>query len=171
MACNLCHLDKTLAWTDQHLEDWYGTVKTELTTDERTIAASLLWALRGDAGQRALLAWHMGWKPAHEISGTDWIGPYLSQLLNDPYDAVRLITYRSLRRIPGYEKFQYDFVDPQSVRREASVRAMNIWETRSAKARQENDGAVLIDAAGQIQMDTVRRLLLLRDDRDIGLIE
>jgi nitrate/TMAO reductase-like tetraheme cytochrome c subunit len=171
MACNLCHLDKTLAWTDQHLEDWYGTVTTELTADERTIAASLLWALRGDAGQRALMVWHMGWKPAHEISGTDWIGPYLSQLLNDPYDAVRLITYRSLRRIPGYEKFQYDFVGPQSVRREAIVRAMNIWETRSAKARQENDRAVLIDAAGQIQMDTVRRLLLLRDDRNIGLIE
>ena len=48
---------------------------------------------------------------------------------------------------------------------------MNIWETRSAKARQENDRAVLIDAAGQIQMDTVRRLLLLRDNRDIGLLE
>jgi hypothetical protein len=171
MACNLCHLDKTMAWTDQHLADWYGTEKAELTADEQSIAASLLWAVRGDAGQRALLAWHMGWKPAQDISGTDWIGPYLSLLLDDRYDAVRFIASRSLRGIPGYEKFQYDFVAPQSARRAGSARAMNIWETRSAKARQENDRAVLIDAAGQIQMDTVRRLLLLRDDRDIGLLE
>ena len=24
-ACNLCHLDKTLEWTNSHMHDWYGT--------------------------------------------------------------------------------------------------------------------------------------------------
>ena len=53
-ACNLCHLDKTLAWTAEYLEKWYGTPPTALEPDERTIPASMLWLLRGDAGQRAL---------------------------------------------------------------------------------------------------------------------
>src|SRR5262249_10045543 len=26
-ACNLCHLDQTLAWTAEHLHAWYGTRK------------------------------------------------------------------------------------------------------------------------------------------------
>ena len=30
----------------------------------------LLWLLRGDAGQRALVAWSMGWQPAQQASGT-----------------------------------------------------------------------------------------------------
>ena len=171
MACNLCHLDKTLAWTDQHLEDWYGTKRTELTADEQSIAASLLWALRGDAGQRALLAWHMGWKPAQDISGTDWIGPHLSQLLDDRYDAVRFIAARSLRGIPGYEKLQYDFVGPQPARLQSRARAMKIWAARSAETQRRNDPAILIDAAGQVQQETVKRLLLQRDNRDVGLLE
>src|SRR5437899_7030654 len=51
-ACNLCHLDKTLAWTAEHLEQWYGTPKPQLGDEEQSVAASLLWLLKGDAGQR-----------------------------------------------------------------------------------------------------------------------
>ena len=29
-ACNLCHLDRTLAWTAKHLEGWYGFAPPEL---------------------------------------------------------------------------------------------------------------------------------------------
>ena len=56
---------------------------------ERDVAAGVLWAVRGDAGQRALVAWHMGWGPAQEASGTDWLPLYLALLLDDPYPAVR----------------------------------------------------------------------------------
>lgn len=52
-ACNQCHLDKTLAWAADHLERWYQTPIPALTDDEASIAASVLWAVRGDAGQRA----------------------------------------------------------------------------------------------------------------------
>jgi hypothetical protein len=42
------------------------------------------------------------------------MGLYLSLLLNDPYDAVRLISYRSLRSVPGFGGFTYDFIaDPK----------------------------------------------------------
>ena len=41
-ACNMCHLDKTLAWTAEHLGAWTGDVQPELTTKEQEIAASIL---------------------------------------------------------------------------------------------------------------------------------
>ena len=63
----------------------------------------LLWLLRGDAGQRALIAWSMGWTPAREASGAGWMAPFLSTLLIDPYAAIRYIAGRSLRRLPEYE--------------------------------------------------------------------
>ena len=40
-ACNLCHLDKTLAWTGDALARWYGTPAVALNEDERSVAASL----------------------------------------------------------------------------------------------------------------------------------
>ena len=85
-ACNLCHLDKTLEWTSQYLEEWYGTPRPPLDQDQQGIAASVLWSLSGDAGNRALTAWSMGWSPAQEASGTSWMLPYLALGLDDPYD-------------------------------------------------------------------------------------
>ena len=59
---------------------------------EESTAAAVLWLLSGDAGQRPLIAWHMGWAPALEASGRDWLAPYLltqhwndfGELLRDP---------------------------------------------------------------------------------------
>ena len=59
-ACNACHLDKTLAWSAKYLNQWHGIEEPQLDKDQQTIAASALWALKGDAGQRALMAWSMG---------------------------------------------------------------------------------------------------------------
>ncbi len=53
-ACSLCHLDHTLAETSEHLAQWYGQEKPELTEEETNTAASLLQLLKGDAAQRAL---------------------------------------------------------------------------------------------------------------------
>jgi len=55
-ACSLCHLDKTLAWTAGALDEWYGIPQPALSDDEETVAASVLWLLKGDAGQRAIVA-------------------------------------------------------------------------------------------------------------------
>ena len=63
-ACNLCHLDQTLEWSSRYLKEWYGQPLVELDADERSIAASVLWVLKGDAAQRTILAWHLGWDTA-----------------------------------------------------------------------------------------------------------
>src|SRR5262249_21285281 len=107
-ACNLCHLDKTLGWTADHLHEWFGQVTPELPVEQREVADSVRLALAGDAGQRALVAWHYGWAPAQKASGDSWLLPILAQLLDDPYSAIRCIAERSLRHTatsapPGYD--------------------------------------------------------------------
>lgn len=96
-ACNLCHLDRTLAWTNDKLSEWYETPPATLGPDEERIAGAILWLLRGDAGQRAIVADALGRTSARQTSGTDWMSPYLTQLLDDPYAAVRYVAARSLR--------------------------------------------------------------------------
>jgi predicted CXXCH cytochrome family protein len=59
-ACNLCHLDKTLAWTQEKLVAWYGYEPHELTTEQQRLSAALVWMLKGNAAQRVIVAWHMG---------------------------------------------------------------------------------------------------------------
>ncbi len=90
-ACNLCHLDQTLAWTADNLHAWYQQPMPDLSEDDKTISAAVQWLVKGDAGQRALLAWGMGWEPAQKISGRDWLYPFLS------YSSARSLCRGSLR--------------------------------------------------------------------------
>jgi hypothetical protein len=170
-ACNLCHLDKTLAWTSGYLEKWYGTQEVALTEDEQTIAASLLWLLRGDAGQRALVAWNMGWPPAQQASGTSWMGLYLAQLLADPYDAVRRISYRSLRTLPGFAEFKYNPFAPSHARLAEATRAADAWWDTTRAVDRRTDAELLFDAEGSPNADMVTRLGRQRDDRPMVLRE
>ena len=57
-ACNLCHLDQSLAWTSRRLSEWYGHIESSADMDryERSVASSLVRLLRGDAVQRAVAA-------------------------------------------------------------------------------------------------------------------
>ena len=168
-ACNLCHLDRTLEWTSDQLNDWYGTDKAELNDEQKNTASSLLWLLRGDAGQRALVAWGMGWSAAKDVSGSDWQAPFLACLLDDPYDAVRLIAHRSLRGLPGFEDFRFDYVGPPQGRGVARGQAWQIWhEQRHSSSR--SDPGLLITEAG-IQLNRLEYLLRQRDDRPINLAE
>jgi hypothetical protein len=138
-ACNLCHLDKTLAWTARYLENWYGVTAPALDGDETAVAASLLWLLKGDAGQRAIVAQSMGWTPAQQASGTGWLTPYLALTAKDSYDAVRYIAARSQRTLPPFRRDQLPRGNPQ----------------------------LLIDADGTFNADAVNRLVRARDNRRV----
>lgn len=168
-ACNLCHLDRSLGWAAEHLEEWYGTPQPTLDEDQREIAASLLWMLSGDAGQRALAAWHTGWAPARETSGSGWIAPYLAILLDDPYPAVRLIAWRSLRSLPGYGDLEYDYVAERSTRLRTSAQVFERWG--EAAGRPARGRALLVGADGGIRHSEVSRLVERRDDRRVEWLE
>lgn len=95
-ACNLCHIDKTRAWTSAKLAAWYGLAREE---GDDAMPAVVRWALEGDAAERALAADALGDPDALAISGARWEGPILDRLARDPYAAVRFIAARSRARV------------------------------------------------------------------------
>jgi hypothetical protein len=170
-ACNSCHLDKTLLWTADALNRQYGQPIPELSEEQKEIATGVLWALKGDAAQRALTAWAMGWKPAQETAGVYWMVPILSRLLIDPYDAVRNIAYLSLRTIDAYQDFNYDFLGPGKQRQAALQQALEIWNLQRQEQKWGGSDALLLDESGRLKEAELQRLLRWRDDRDIFIAE
>lgn len=176
-ACNLCHLDRTLAWTAAQLEEGYGIEAPDLTGDERRdareVAAGALWALRGDAGVRALVAAAFGRAEARAASGTSWMLPFTTELLRDPYDAVRFVAQAALRAEPsvGPSGGGYDFLAPEAERRAVLARLESDWRAaRSARVGQDLT-QMLIDGDGNLRDDAFRALLARRDLRRIYLGE
>ncbi len=171
-ACNLCHLDKSLAWTGRYLEKWYGQTPVALpSAEERERSAALLWLLRGDAGERALVAWSMGWDPAVEASsGREWLAPFLIEALDDPYAAVRFIANRSLTRLPGFEDLQFDYVAPEADRVRVRDQARTTW--REQFPRLERFGADrFFDSQGRLDEAAIKDVVTRRDDRIVDLKE
>ncbi len=169
-ACNLCHLDKTLEWTDQRMSKWYGHEPAELPSEHREVSAALIWLLKGDAGQRGLIAWAMSWPPALEASGADWIAPMLAQLLQDPYDAVRFVAWRSLRELPAAKEIEFDFLADSQQRDEAITKIVDRWRSESTNQK-PRAATQLFDSDGQVQWERLNQLLDQRDDRKIMLVE
>jgi predicted CXXCH cytochrome family protein len=94
LACDLCHLDRPTAYSAEALARWYGhEIPAGLPAQT---PASVVGTLAGDAGQRALWAWHLGWEGA--TGRGDWVAALLAELLDDPYSAVRIVAQRALRR-------------------------------------------------------------------------
>ena len=170
-ACNQCHLDKTLLWTQEHLRSWYGTAPVDLTEDQREVSATVAWLLQGDAGQRALAAWSMGWRPARQVSGEDWLAPYLAILLDDPYAAVRYMAQRSLRSSPGFSELNYDFLGAGEQRAGVRRQIVTAWQAERAARPGRTGRDILIDAGGRLDVAALERLLKRRDDRPVFLQE
>jgi hypothetical protein len=163
----LCHLDKTLEWTSTHLTKWYGAKPVELSAEDKAHSSAALLALKGDAGERALIAWHMGWKPAQEISGRKWLAPYLGQLLEDPYGTVRYIALRSLKSLPEFQRFDFEYISGPGERRRAHDEALKIWH--GIKDLDRTGSEVLVDAEG-VRSEWAK-LLEQRNNRSMYLQE
>jgi predicted CXXCH cytochrome family protein len=167
-ACNLCHLDKTLAWTADHLSQWYEYPPPPITDQQRQYSAAALWMLKGHAAQRAITVWHAGWAPALEASGTDWLAPIIAPLLNDPYGVVRYIAAASLRKLPGFVELKYDFMSPPPARTQA-VAAVEKLSRTTLPARTGSE--ILKRPNATPDKDAIKRLLSERDDRPITVNE
>lgn len=162
-ACNLCHLDRSLRWTADQLADWYGHDRPGPFADGdlEALPASAVWMLSGDAGQRAVVAWGMGWEEARAVSGTDWQEPLLAELLDDPYEAVRFIAARTLRGYPSGVPLDYDFVGPRPQRTTARQRVLAAWAERTTRPAAERT----------VPAEAIERLVERRDDRPLTLLE
>ncbi len=161
-ACNLCHLDQTLAWAAKNLNEWYGQPIPQIEMDFQETPASVMWLLRGDAGQRALVAWHMGWVPARQVSGTNWLAPYLMETLDDPYSVVRYIGQRALKSVPGFERLDFDYISPAPSRVLAKSDLLQTWEPAKLPATER---------AKVLASEKIGQLLQRRDQREMELLE
>jgi predicted CXXCH cytochrome family protein len=161
-ACNLCHLDKPLAWTAKKLHDWYRQPEPKMDADFASHPASAVWLLRGDAGQRAIVAWHMGWEPARAASGTNWLLPYLAETLDDSYSVVRHIGQRALRQVPAARSLQYDYIAPAAQRTLAKSGLLQGWNPDALPPKEQ--GNIL-------PPQEIHRLRQARDHRPMELLE
>jgi predicted CXXCH cytochrome family protein len=171
IACNLCHLDQTLAWTQEHLATWYGADEVYLTTEQKEISAALLWLLKGDAAQRIITAWHFGWDPAQQISGTAWMSPFVAQLLTDPYGVVRYVAHEALRKLPGGVPENYDFTAAATEQETVRDAVLSAWRSVQGGVEFENPARLLLSADGDLNVDAMLRLLRQRDERPVTIQE
>jgi hypothetical protein len=167
-ACNLCHLDKSLGWTATALAEWYRQPVEAMSEEQKSISAGATWLLKGDAGQRALTAWHFGWEPAKITSGDAWMGRLLAEVLVDPYSPVRYIAGRSLKRLPGLGDFAYDYIGPAAERTQARQRAIDSWSNQ----RSASGNAVIPPRSSSLLSDgQISDMLRQRDNRHMELLE
>lgn len=167
-ACNLCHLDRTLRWTNESLQANYGIEPAPLDADRADVAAGARWLLAGDAGQRVLAAYAMGLPEVQRTAGSDWLAPYLAQLLDDPYYVVRFGAARSLRGL-GFDDALtgYDFLAESPRARGFGDAVRDRWR---AAYRGGDRQAVLLHADGALDA-AFARLYAKRDDRPVYLAE
>jgi len=96
-ACNLCHTDRPIDWTLQHLKDWYGK-----TYDESRIAAKYT-----DRRHAAALGWLKSDNPAVRLVGAEALMrakdstalPQLIDMLDDSYLINRQFAYKGLQEM------------------------------------------------------------------------
>lgn len=172
-ACNQCHIDRTLSWSAEHLNAWYGQEIPSFDPYEEAVPATAVATLRGDAAERALMAWTLGWQPALDVGGGHWTLPLLGELLLDPYDAVRYIAERTLRRHhPQYADLAYDPLAPDAARRAAVAEILARWRTLPPEdGRPAAPSDLIVDPSGQMGAEAFRQLLADRDHRVVRITE
>jgi hypothetical protein len=157
-ACTSCHLDRSLGWAAEQLQAQYGIPAPELTEDQRTVPASVLLGMTGDAGQRALVAWAAGWPEAVAASPAAPLPALLGQLMEDPYDAVRYIAERSLRGLKHVDSsgLAYDFVSPPNPNAGVAAKVASLVKSQPSAADTQS---------------LIERLKPLRNQRPVLLLE
>lgn len=153
------------------MTSWYNQPELESKTDDTGISSAIQLALSGDAAQRVIAAWNLGWQPATNISGDQWQAPILAQLLDDPYSVVRYVAYLSLQKMPGFVDFDYDFLEASPERRKAIAQALEIWKMQGETAVRAENARLLLNQNGQLDEELLQKLVEKRDDRPIVIAE
>ncbi len=154
-ACNLCHVDRTLAWTSRWLGEWFGAPLPPIEDDRARIAAGVRDGIAGDAGVRALIADALGSRDALAASGAKLSIAVLEEMQRDPYAAVRFIASRSLRKLEAQTQSGsgHDAAPPGRQR------------------TPEELDALMLAPDGRLDPARLRALLAERDDRAITIAE
>jgi predicted CXXCH cytochrome family protein len=170
-ACNLCHLDKSLGWTQEQLGRWYKASAEPLSEEDRLYSSALLHLCTSDARSRAVVAGAFSWAPAQQASRTDWFGTLLVRIIDtDRYPAVRYLAHRGLRSIHGDKVAIYNYLANPDERRVAlrTIETECLGRTKSSDNLHPN---LPLDSDGQMERAVLERLLRKRNDPDVIINE
>jgi hypothetical protein len=87
--------------------------------------------------------------------------------MNDPYDAIRIISERSLRSIGQWHDFGYDFLDSPPQRNAKIAKQLDELQIPS----QAGKSTLLLDDQGSLSMPRLGELLKQRNQRVVELFE
>jgi predicted CXXCH cytochrome family protein len=170
-ACNLCHLDKSLGWTQENLGKWYGTKPEPLSEDDRTLASSLLHLAQSDARSRAVVAGAFAWPPAQQASGRDLPTLLLPRILeNERYEAVRYTAHKALRSLYGAAVNDYNYQGTPA-ERAAQLRKLRLVLERFEPVDRIRYPNLPLTSRGLLAEDVFQRLLRSRSDPDVNINE
>jgi predicted CXXCH cytochrome family protein len=170
-ACNLCHLDRSLGWTQEQLHKWYGTRPESLSDDDRTLASSLVHLAGSDARSRAVVAGAFSWPPAQQASGRDWPVLLLTRLLqHERYPAVRYLEHRALRSLRGPLANDYDYL-ASPAERAAQLDRLRLKLESTSRPDRGHYPCLPLTAEGRFDDNVLERLLRRRNDPDVSINE
>ena len=91
--------------------------------------------------------------------------------MDDPYSTVRFVTHRSLKTLPGFEDFRYNFVGSAEERSHVRKRIILDWNNRTKTSFDRSGLQRLINSMGRLNSELVEALLEQRDDRPVSISE
>jgi predicted CXXCH cytochrome family protein len=165
-ACNLCHLNESVQWSEDHASRWYNRPPQRDRSPSAQIPAGARWVLEGDAAIRAIATWHLGWKPSAETAAVRaWGQPYLREGLLDDYAAIRGIAEQIATTENSQSAFEYT---ASSTKRQQHLNeATKPWGSARIKASSKSP---LVDPMGR-PTDVYRSLRERRDQRAVRIAE
>jgi hypothetical protein len=170
-ACNQCHVDKSLAWSAEWLSRWYPREIPSLSDDTYLLSATVVDLLEGHAMNRALAAAQLGWSDALTTAPGHWRAPFLIYALDDKYAAVRLLAYQSLRKLPGFEDFEYDYLAEDQTRGRQIAEARSRWSQIAGTNSSGFGREIPLQPDGQPIPEVIECLLKRQDQTEMNILE
>ena len=97
------------------------------------------------------------------------MAPYLAELLTDSYDVVRFIGYHSLKELPEFSEFEYDFVGSKEGQQQDREKAMQ--QSNESENRPQPSRALLISDQKALIKKQFNAMREQRIDPPITLVE
>jgi predicted CXXCH cytochrome family protein len=177
-ACNACHQNRSLDWTERASDAWAARQPRERRAaapprgnESDPWSALAVAALSGDAAARVIAAAALGDPDARAASGSAWQPQLLAEALDDPYAAIRFVAQRSLRSFAGFEDLRFDFDAPLDVRLQAQAEARRRARTAAARGPLPDPAPLPLDPSGALSAEVIAELRGQRDTRPIRIAE
>jgi len=135
------------------------------------VSLTVVHALSGHALQRALALEQLGDAGNFDVAGSGWRSRILTELLEDNYDANRLLAFQALRKLNGFEFFDFDYIGTRD-ERQASVReARQIWHQVATQTDHSRLRHILNVTTDSEMEDLIQQLIRERNKVTIDIQE